>query len=125
MLLAQEVILIVDDDPEVTEGLALALAEPARLIITCNDVESAQVVLERTTVRTMVTDVRFSGPFGFEGLDVVRHAIEKAPGIQIILMSGNATPELESEAFRRGAQAFLQKPFGLEQLEELLLQEAS
>jgi DNA-binding NtrC family response regulator len=82
------------------------------------------VVLERTKVATMVTDVRFSGPFGFEGLDVVMHALEKAPGIRIILMSGNATPELESEGFRRGARAFLQKPFGLESL-ELILQEAS
>jgi DNA-binding NtrC family response regulator len=124
MPLEREIILIVDDDAEVTEGLALALAEPARTIITCNDVESAQVVLERTKVATMVTDVRFSGPFGFEGLDVVLHALEKAPGIRIILMSGNATPGLELEGFRRGARAFLQKPFGLESL-ELLLQEAS
>lgn len=119
---ASETILIVDDDVEVTEGLsmALTLGRKDRLIITCNDVESAQVVLERVPVTAMITDVRFSGPFAFEGLDMLRFVLEKCPDVRILLMSGNFSPELEGEALRRGARAFLHKPFGIASLEQLL-----
>ncbi|HVR43015.1 MAG TPA: response regulator [Thermoanaerobaculia bacterium] len=116
----RETILIVDDDAEITDGLAAALESETRRIITCNDVESAQLVLERMAVHMLVSDVRFSGPFAFEGLDIIGFAREKAPEVRIVLMSGTGNREIETEAFRRGATAFLHKPFDVGSLEALL-----
>lgn len=120
MTTATEHILIVDDEAEITEGLAAALEGPGRVIITCNDIESAQIVLERIPITTIVSDVRLSGPFAFEGLDIVRFVLRQQPEARVLLMSGAATSDLESEAMRRGASGFLRKPFGVDSLERFL-----
>jgi EAL domain-containing protein (putative c-di-GMP-specific phosphodiesterase class I) len=104
-------LLLLDDDPAVTEALAAALRRPGRSILTCNDVEAAQVVLRHERADMIVADVQFSGTFGYEGLDFVREARELAPDATIVVMTGRPSPELEREAMSRGADLFLAKPF--------------
>jgi EAL domain-containing protein (putative c-di-GMP-specific phosphodiesterase class I)/ActR/RegA family two-component response regulator len=115
-----QLILLIDDDLMVTEGLAAGLEREGRTIITCNDVESAQLIVERLSPSHIVTDVRISGPFGFEGLDFIRHAKKHSPESRVILMTGDAPEALQLEASERGAVAFLRKPFGVEELESVL-----
>src|SRR5687768_6945078 len=115
-----QLILLIDDDLMVTEGLAAGLEREGRTIITCNDVESAQLIVERLSPSHIVTDVRISGPFGFEGLDFIRHAKRHSPESRVILMTGDAPEALQLEASERGAVAFLRKPFGVEELESIL-----
>lgn len=112
-----EIILILDDDPNVTEGLAMALRGPDRRIITCHDAEAAQVVLERLPVTVALSDVRLSGPFAFEGLDLLHWARDRAPRTRVVIMSGSGERDVASEALRRGALAFLQKPFEIRSFE--------
>jgi len=115
-----QAILIVDDDATVTEGLALTLEDETRQIVTCNDIESARLVLTLFPITHVVTDVQFSGLFGFEGLNFVDQVHRTAPQASVILMSGNASPELRREAFNRGVVAFLDKPFERDDLERVL-----
>ena len=42
-----QLILILDDDETITAGLAAGLERPGRTLITCNDVESAEMIVER------------------------------------------------------------------------------
>jgi len=112
--------LIVDDDEQITEALALFIAGPDRQVVTCNDIESAQLVLERMPISEVLADVQFSGRFGFEGLALIRHVREFAPSARVILMSGRASAELREEATALGAHALLEKPFDPEILESLL-----
>lgn len=120
-----EVILIVDDSPDITDSLSLVLEQEGRLIITCNDAESASVVIEHHELSFIVSDINFSGPFGYEGLNIVSLAKDRVPPIPIALISGAVTDQLRDEARRLGAVAILQKPFDYEELEELLRARAS
>ena len=113
-------VLILDDDVMVTEGLAAGLEREGRTIVTCNDVESAELIVERLQPSHIVADVRISGPFGFEGLDFIRFAKRFAPESRVILISGDGTAALQLEASERGAVAFLQKPFAIEELDATL-----
>lgn len=106
-----QLILILDDEESVTAGLAAGLERPGRTLITCNDVESAELIVERMHPSHIVADVRISGPFGYEGLDFIRFAKVHARESRIILISGDASEALQREASERGASAFLQKPF--------------
>lgn len=112
-----EMILLVDDDFTVREAVAAALERKGRKIITCADLESAQLLLETFPFHAAIADVRLTGPFGFEGLELVRYASEKVPPTRVVLISGNASQELRREAAARGAVALLQKPFCIEDIE--------
>lgn len=115
-----QLIFIVDDDPMVTEGLCAGLEREGRTIVTCNDIESAQLMVERMRPSHIVCDVRMSGAFGFEGLDFIRYAKRFSPDSRVVLMTGDAPEALQMEASERGAVAFLKKPFELSELDSLL-----
>ena len=115
-----QLILLLDDDVMVTEALAAGLEREGRTVITCNDLESAQLIVERMNPSHVVSDVRLTGPFGYEGLDFVRYAKRFAPDSRIILMTGDAPETLQFEAAERGAVAFLRKPFDIQELDSIL-----
>ncbi len=115
-----QLILILDDDEVITEGLAAGLEREGRTLITCNDVESAEIIVERMHPSHIVADIRISGPFGYEGLDFIRFAKQHAPESRIILISGDAPEALQREASERGAVAFLKKPFEVQELDSTI-----
>lgn len=115
-----QTIVIVDDDRGVTEAFAAWLEGPGRQLVLCSDVESAQLVIERNPPACIITDVRLSSPFKYEGLDFIEHIKRYAPASRIVLMTGASTEGLEQEALGRGADAVLHKPFDLEELDRHL-----
>lgn len=115
-----QTLLIVDDDPTIALGLAIALERAGRRIIVCRDLESAQIILGSEPVTDIVTDVKLSGPFRFEGLEFITEIMRVAPSARVILMTGHSSAELVAEAERRGADAVLSKPFDTGALEPLL-----
>jgi EAL domain-containing protein (putative c-di-GMP-specific phosphodiesterase class I) len=115
-----QTVLIVDDDPIIGEGLSMALEKPGREMILCRDLESAQLIVERLCISCVVSDVRLTGPFRFEGLDFIHYVNTHSPESVIVLMTGAATEELTTEALARGATAVLSKPFEVAALEALI-----
>jgi len=113
-------VLLVDDDGSITEALALMLERPGRTVVVCSDVESAEITLERFPITHLVTDLQFSGAFGFEGLHFLSRVRAHRPDCRIILMSGFVTDALRTEALRNGATAVLSKPFEARELEAAL-----
>lgn len=117
---SKQCILLVDDDSGIIDALSHTLERPGRTMILCSDVESAEIALARFPVTHLVTDLQFSGPFGFEGLHFLGRVRAQAPQCRIILITGYATAELRTEALRGGASAVLAKPFDTEELERAL-----
>ncbi len=113
-------ILILDDDEQITEALAMVLEADDRLIITCNDLESAQLIVENFPLSLIVSDVQINGAFGFEGLDFIADISAHHPESRIVLMTGAGSAGLREEAHRRGAFAFLEKPFDVASLESFI-----
>jgi EAL domain-containing protein (putative c-di-GMP-specific phosphodiesterase class I)/ActR/RegA family two-component response regulator len=113
-------LLIVDDEPVIGIGLAAALECDGRRIVVCRDLESAQIILENEPVTDILTDVKLSGSFRFEGLDFITEVIRVSPATRVILMTGHASADLVAEAERRGADAVLAKPFDIDALLPLL-----
>lgn len=116
----RQCILIVDDDRDITEALSMTLECDGRTTILCSDVESAETALARFPVTHLVTDLQFSGSFGFEGLHFLERVHAQSPNCRIILITGFATDALRVEAARHGAAAVLAKPFETGELEAAL-----
>lgn len=117
---SHQIILILDDDLLVTEGLAAGLTRHDRTIVTCNDLESGELVVEWLKPSHVVSDVRLTGAWGYEGLDFIRFVKRHSPDSRIILMTGDAPDALQYEASERGAVGFLRKPFEISELDALL-----
>ncbi|HEU4522900.1 MAG TPA: response regulator, partial [Thermoanaerobaculia bacterium] len=115
-----QIVLILDDDLTITEGLAAGLARSGRTLIACNDLESGELVVEWLKPSHVVSDVRLTGAFGYEGLDFIRFVKRHSPDSRVILMTGDAPDALQFEASERGAAAFLQKPFEVAELDSVL-----
>lgn len=115
-----QTILIVDDEPMVAESIAEALDDPGRRIIVCADIDAAASVLERFPVSLVLTDVRMSHPFGYEGLELVRRVSSMRGTAGVVVMTGLRDPELGDFARSHGAAMMLQKPFDLSRLEDFL-----
>lgn len=113
-------ILVADDE----EGVLLALKE---YLGCCGwDVDAAQTATEAQRLlatkvySAVITDLRFSGPSGAEGLSIVRAARARNPGAPVVVMTGYGSPETEAEARRLGVDAFVPKPVPLWELARLV-----
>jgi EAL domain-containing protein (putative c-di-GMP-specific phosphodiesterase class I) len=112
-----QAILVVDDDDIIREGLGEALHAHGRTVITCSDIESAEVVVENEPIAAVVCDVRLSGPLSIDGIDFIDHVRAQRTESKIVVMSGAGVAEIPPEALRHGATQFLAKPFDVSDLE--------
>jgi len=117
---ARETILIADDNESVTSALSVLLEREGRTTIVCSDVESAELMLGRAPITHLVTDVQFSGPFGYEGLHFVERVHARLPQCRIALITGQPSDTLRTTALKNGAMAMLSKPFTIDDLEAAL-----
>jgi hypothetical protein len=72
-----QAILLVEHDDAVREGLAMALHESGQTVITCSDVESAQVVVKNERIGAVVCDARISGRLSIDGIEGTTHFLAK------------------------------------------------
>jgi DNA-binding NtrC family response regulator len=106
-------ILIVDDDPGTLQSLARAFALEGYTAITAGSAARALERLAEEPVDAILSDVVMPEMDGLALLQLLR---ERAPGVPVILMSGQATIETAVRATRLGALDFVEKPVGLERL---------
>jgi two-component system, probable response regulator PhcQ len=103
-----DTILLVDDEPKVTDALKRALRREPYLFLTATSSAAAQLILERQHVDVVVSDERMPGMSGSEFLSRVR--LEFPHTIRIIL-SGQADLESALRAINEGeVYRFFLKP---------------
>ena len=117
---SHQIVLIIDDDVMITEGLAAGLARAGRTLVTCNDLESAELTVDWLKPSHVVCDIRLSGRFGYEGLDFIHFVKRQSPDTRTFLITGDGPDALQLEASERGAVSFLCKPFEVAELDALL-----
>ena len=77
-------------------------------------------LLEVNGYAAVITDLRFSGPNGMEGLEIVRTARKRNPEAPVVVMTGYSSPDVEAAARRLGVDAFVPKPVPLWELARLV-----
>lgn len=113
-------LLIVDDEDAIRFALAEYFKGNGWAVDAAAEKEEAEALLACTTYAVVIADLRLTGIYGVEGLDIVQWSRHLRPETRVVLLTGNGTPELETEARRRGVDAFLHKPLPLPQLEAVV-----
>jgi DNA-binding NtrC family response regulator len=109
-------ILIVDDEPEVRLALAETLGSGVDVCV-AEDAERALAKVATWTPDVVLTDVRMPGLSGIELLKLLR---ERAPNVDVILMSAFDDMPTVVAAMREGAADFIAKPLDLHQVRRVL-----
>ncbi len=105
-------ILIVDDDPQISAGLAALLEEDWEVRTAANGREAA-VAFAEFSPDVALLDVQLPDTTGIDLLHQFKAYSETTP---VIMMSGAGTLERIVESMKLGAETFLQKPFDAEVL---------
>jgi two-component system response regulator PilR (NtrC family) len=106
-------ILIVDDEQSYRQLLSLVFEGDGHTIRTASNGREALSLLQDEPADVVISDVRMPDMDGIEMLSSVR---ETQPDLGVVLMTAFASVETAREAFKLGADDFIQKPFDVEEL---------
>jgi two-component system response regulator AtoC len=109
-------VLVVDDDPSIRQALAQALADSANVRVAAT-AEEALSALSGMAPDVILSDVRMPGMDGLELLRIVR---ERAPGVDVVMMSAFDDMPTVVASMREGATDFLAKPLDLHELRRVI-----
>ena len=111
-------ILVVDDEPQIRDILSAALRRDGyRVTSRANGKEALLDLASGTRVELLVTDLKMPE---MSGLELIQAAKRVTPGIGSVLITAYASTETAVSALRGGADDYLMKPFGLDDLRRVV-----
>ncbi len=110
-------LLLVDDQPEVLEGLTLAFSRTDNNVLTATSGEEAIHLLNSEDVDVVVTDLKMEG---IDGIGVLRHSLSMNPSPAVIILTAHGTIESAVDALKEGAFDYLTKPVNVKELRVLV-----
>ncbi|HUO99536.1 MAG TPA: response regulator transcription factor [Rhizomicrobium sp.] len=106
-------ILIVDDEPAIRRFLRTSLGAQQYKVSEADDGAPALELLGRGSIDALVLDL---GLPGIDGFEVIRTLRETGNAIPIVVLSARADEAGKVKALDMGADDYVTKPFGVEEL---------
>jgi excisionase family DNA binding protein len=107
-------VLLVDDDPRLREYMRINLEVEGYSVVEAGSAEEGMAALEgERTPELILLDVMMPGTDGWEMLQRIQ---ERHGSIPVIMFSGQVDAQAAADAERRGASAFIGKPFDPQEL---------
>jgi DNA-binding NtrC family response regulator len=102
-----ERILVVDDDPEIREGVADVLRQAGYDVDEAKDGKKAIKCIETGSYDLVLTDLNLPK---VDGMKVLRHVLDESPDTICIILTGFGTIKGSVEAIKMGAFDYISKP---------------
>lgn len=113
-LLAEgEVIVIVDDDSPIREGLKLYLEEQGLAVLESSTAEEFQRILASRNVALSLLDIGLPDK---DGLTLLPEIVSFAPDMAVIMLTGVDDLNTALECIRKGADDYLSKPVKFQEI---------
>ena len=106
-------VLVVDDEPPIRRMLRTSLAAQGHQVDEAEDGAAALTALGRNTFDIVVLDL---GLPGIDGFEVIRQLRERGSTVPIVVLSVRADEAGKVRALDMGADDYVTKPFGIEEL---------
>jgi two-component system response regulator AtoC len=106
-------ILLVDDDRDLCETLALGLRNRGYDVAWRTSAAEAMAVLDVEPYDAMLTDVNMRGS---SGIDLCAHVVERRPDLPVLVLTAFGSMETAVQAIRAGAYDFINKPVEMDAL---------
>jgi YesN/AraC family two-component response regulator len=112
-------ILIVDDEETLTFSLYQAFIKAPYdcEVVTASSAEDALDKLEDGFFDLIITDIAMPGMDGLELLSIIK---SRTPETKVIIITAYGTDEREDRAYKIGADRYIEKPFDISELRNLV-----
>ena len=111
------IILVVDDEIPICELLDEFLSQLGHEVFTANSGEEAILRFQECRPNAVFLDIRMPGISGIEVIRKIRDIDNEPP---IVMLSGFGEFSIIQEAYRTGANYYLQKPIELDHIVKIL-----
>jgi len=116
---AQDVVLIVEDEPSILMVLSHFLADKGYRVLQAENGEQAfEILASKPHLDMMITDFRLPG--GISGVQIAEPAVRLRPDLKVIFISGYAQEVRETDSPITRKAPILDKPFDLDELQEIM-----
>jgi two-component system probable response regulator PhcQ len=113
----RSVVLFVDDEPAVLDGVRYVLRREEYEILTAQSAEEALELLATQPIGVVVSDECMPRMSGADFLSIVR---ERYPDVIRIMLTGHASLSAATRAINEGLYRFLPKPMEQEELRRVM-----
>ena len=110
--MTSETVLVVEDDPSIAGFVTAALTEQGYTPVWVSNGEEALLRFHEVSARAVLLDLMLGR---ISGLDVLT-ALRKLSAVPVIVISAKDDEEVIVEAFERGADDYLTKPFSTREM---------
>lgn len=110
-------IIVVDDEQSLRQVLELVFREEGYAVRTAFNGVQALEMLEAEPADVILTDVRMPD---MDGIELLRNVRERNPDVGVVLMTAHSSVETARDAFKLGADDFIEKPFDVEELKVIV-----
>ncbi|HET7285844.1 MAG TPA: sigma 54-interacting transcriptional regulator, partial [Pyrinomonadaceae bacterium] len=110
-------ILVIDDEPSVTDALRLVLKELGHHVDSAKNGAQAKELLKGSPYDLVFTDLRLPDA---SGIDLLALTKSDTPETEVIVMTAHGSLEIAIEAIKRGAFYYIEKPFTPHQVTALI-----
>jgi len=113
-------LLVVDDEEAICFSMSEYFSLHGYKVDTARETEEAEKLLNAAEYKVVIQDLRLSLTNNSDGLEMIRTIREHNPKTRIIVLTAYGSAEVEDEARRCGADAFLRKPKPLSQVAQVV-----
>ncbi|HEX8000121.1 MAG TPA: sigma-54 dependent transcriptional regulator [Pyrinomonadaceae bacterium] len=110
-------LLIVDDEQGMRQLLTIVFERAGHSVRAAENGRRALELLRAEPAELIISDVKMPD---MGGIELLRAARELMPDVAVVMMTAFATVETAREAFKLGADDFIQKPFDIEEMKILV-----
>jgi DNA-binding NtrC family response regulator len=113
-------LLVVDDEESICFSMSEYFSLHGFKVDTATEVEEAEKLLEEQEYKVIIQDLRLGTTRNSDGLDIIKMVRDQNLHAKIIVLTAYGSAEVEDEARRCGADAFLRKPKPLSQVAQVV-----
>ena len=112
-------ILIVDDEPEITEIVDIFLSNAGFKVIAENTAIDGIKAAKKSTPDVILLDIMMPGMDGYEVCNALK-ADPTTANIPVVFLTGKDSRDDSGRSFRVGGDLFVKKPFSCERLLDIV-----
>ena len=113
-------LLVVDDEESICFSMSEYFSQHGFKVDTAREMEEAEGLIKATDYKVIIQDLRLGLARHPDGLEIIRLVHQRNPDTRIVVLTSYGSAEVEEEARRAGADAFLRKPKPLSQVAQVV-----
>jgi DNA-binding response OmpR family regulator len=113
-------LLVVDDEESICFSMREYFSQHGFRVDTARELDEAEGLIKATDYKVIIQDLRLGLEHQPDGIEIIKLVHKSNPDTRIVVLTSYGSPEVEAEARRAGADAFLRKPKPLSQVAQVI-----